>query len=135
MGNKVNKPNKRLTNPQKAERQSQPSLPLKTSSNVRTYQKRKGTSSIERNRFRKGKKFLETAQGHIIYSAVDLQNNSPVFINETYKTAVESNPLRSQPSQILKYLSCQPDVDEGICRTISEWETDDCFCYAMQSCE
>eukprot|EP01084_Bolivina_argentea_P058789 107323_1 len=114
MGNKVNKPNKRLTNPQKAERQSQPSLPLKTSSNVRTYQKRKGTS-IGRNRFRKGEKFLETAQGHIIYWAVDLQNNSPVFINETYKTEVENKANIKgfqNPTLILKYLSYQPDVDE-----------------------
>ena len=32
-------------------------------------------------------------------------------------------------------LSTSPDADRGFCKIITQWETDDCFFYAMEHCE
>eukprot|EP01084_Bolivina_argentea_P228786 386325_1 len=95
-------------------------------------------------RFKCGAKLADTLQGHI-YLARDLQCNSiQVVVKETYKTLVDTGKSRDghvvhedfhNETRILTYLSRQPDADEGFCRIIYEWETEDCFYYAMQFCE
>ena len=99
---------------------------------------------VWKSRFQSRRKLADTLQGHI-YLAIDLQhNNRKVVIKETYKTLVESGKSRDghvvhedfhNETRILTYLSRQPDADDGFCRIIYEWETDDCFYYAMQFCE
>eukprot|EP00484_Ammonia_sp_Unknown_P029515 CAMPEP_0197037226 /NCGR_PEP_ID=MMETSP1384-20130603/14486_1 /TAXON_ID=29189 /ORGANISM="Ammonia sp." /LENGTH=1380 /DNA_ID=CAMNT_0042467497 /DNA_START=42 /DNA_END=4184 /DNA_ORIENTATION=+ len=99
---------------------------------------------VWQERFQSQKKLADTLQGHI-YLANDLRNNkSKVVIKETYKRLVKEGKSRDghvvhedfhNETRILTFLSRQPDADEGFCRIIFEWETEECFYYAMQFCE
>eukprot|EP01084_Bolivina_argentea_P238879 401363_1 len=99
---------------------------------------------VWKERFQLKRKLADTLQGHI-YLAYDLQNkHEKVVVKETYKGLVDAGKSRDghivhedfhNEIRLLTYLSKQPDADEGFVRIIHQWETDDCFYYAMQWCE
>eukprot|EP01083_Nonionella_stella_P117846 351593_1 len=102
------------------------------------------SNQIWQKRFEQTSKLTDSLQGHI-YLAKDLHNSGEnVVVKETYKRCVEAgksldgNIIQEDfhnETKVLTYLSKQTDTNEGICHILSEWESENCYYYAMQWCE